>query len=184
MKLIVGLGNPGKKYEKTRHNTGFLVIDKVLEKLNLTLDKEKFNALYTVFNHNGEKVYIVKPLTYMNSSGEAVSQIMKYYDIPVDDLIVTHDDLDLPVGKIRIRKGGSSAGQKGIGNIIELLQTSDIKRVRVGIDKDPQIPVIDYVLGKVKKEDKKAYEDSINRAADAIVYALDHDFDVTMSNFN
>jgi len=184
MKLIVGLGNPGKKYENTRHNTGFLVIDSILKKLNLELDTEKFKALYTIYNHNGEKVIIVKPLTFMNLSGEAVIQIMNYYDISVDDLIIIHDDLDLPVGKVRLRKGGSSGGQKGIGNIIELLKTSDIKRIRVGIDKDPMIPVIDYVLGKIKKEDKEVYKDSIERAADAAIYALDHNFDVTMSNFN
>ena len=121
MKIIVGLGNPGRKYANTRHNTGFLVLDEVLKKLNISLDKEKFNAAYTVYNHNGEKIYFVKPLTFMNLSGEAVAPLMKYYGLSTEDLIVVHDDLDLPVGKIRLREKGSSGGQKGMGNIIELL---------------------------------------------------------------
>ena len=103
MKLIVGLGNPGKKYENTRHNTGFAVIDRTLAKLNVELDKNKFNADYTMINRNGEKIYILKPLTYMNLSGEAVAPFMKYFGIEPEDLVVVHDDLDLPVGKIRLR---------------------------------------------------------------------------------
>ena len=107
MKLIVGLGNPGKKYENTRHNTGFAVIDRTLAKLNVELDKNKFNADYTMINRNGEKIYILKPLTYMNLSGEAVVPFMKYFGIEPEDLVVVHDDLDLPVGKIRLRQSGS-----------------------------------------------------------------------------
>lgn len=184
MKLIVGLGNPGKKYEKTRHNTGFLVIDDVLNKLNIKLDKEKFNAAYTVYNHNGEKIYFVKPMTYMNNSGEAVLPFMKYFNIDLKDLIVVHDDLDLPVGKIRLREKGSSGGQNGMKNIIDLCGSKDIKRIRVGIGKDINIDVVDYVLGKVTKEDKPAYEKSIKKAGDAIIYALDNNFNAVMSNYN
>ena len=147
MKLIVGLGNPGKKYENTRHNTGFAVIDKTLAKLNVELDKNKFNADYTMINRNGEKIYILKPLTYMNLSGEAVAPFMKYFGIEPEDLVVVHDDLDLPVGKIRLRQSGSCGGQNGMRNIIDLLGDSNIKRIRVGIGKDPLIPVVDYVLG-------------------------------------
>ncbi len=184
MKLIVGLGNPGKKYENTRHNTGFKVIDKTLEKLNIKLDNNKFNADYTCINHNGEKVYFLKPLTFMNLSGEAVAPFMKYFNIDVKDLIVVHDDLDLPVGKIRLRQSGSCGGQNGMRNIIDLLHSQDIKRIRVGIGKDPLIPVVDYVLGKTKFEDLKAYEESIDKASDALIYAFDNDFSKTMSNFN
>ena len=185
MKLIVGLGNPGKKYENTRHNTGFAVIDRTLAKLNVELDKNKFNADYTMINRNGEKIYILKPLTYMNLSGEAVVPFMKYFGIEPEDLVVVHDDLDLPVGKIRLRQSGSYGGQNGMRNIIDLLGDSNIKRVRVGIGKDPLIPVVDYVLGKTKKEDLEVYNQALDKASDALIYWLDHDdFSKVMSNFN
>lgn len=185
MKLIVGLGNPGKKYENTRHNTGFAVIDRTLAKLNVDLDKNKFNADYTMINRNGEKIYILKPLTYMNLSGEAVVPFMKYFGIEPEDLVVVHDDLDLPVGKIRLRQSGSCGGQNGMRNIIDLLGDSNIKRIRVGIGKDPLIPVVDYVLGKTKKEDLEVYNQALDKASDALIYWLDHDdFSKVMSNFN
>ena len=183
--MIVGLGNPGKKYENTRHNTGFAVIDRTLAKLNVELDKNKFNADYTMINRNGEKIYILKPLTYMNLSGEAVVPFMKYFGIEPEDLVVVHDDLDLPVGKIRLRQSGSCGGQNGMRNIIDLLGDSNIKRVRVGIGKDPLIPVVDYVLGKTKKEDLEVYNQALDKASDALIYWLDHDdFSKVMSNFN
>ena len=185
MKLIVGLGNPCKKYENTRHNTGFAVIDRTLAKLNVELDKNKFNADYTMINRNGEKIYILKPLTYMNLSGEAVVPFMKYFNIDPEDLVVVHDDLDLPVGKIRLRQSGSCGGQNGMRNIIDLLGDSNIKRIRVGIGKDPLIPVVDYVLGKTKKEDLEVYNQALDKASDALIYWLDHDdFSKVMSNFN
>lgn len=185
MKLIVGLGNPGKKYENTRHNTGFAVIDRTLAKLNAELDKNKFNADYTMINRNGEKIYILKPLTYMNLSGEAVAPFMKYFGIEPEDLVVVHDDLDLPVGKIRLRQSGSCGGQNGMRNIIDLLGDSNIKRIRVGIGKDPLIPVVDYVLGKTKKEDLEVYNQALDKASNALIYWLDHDdFSKVMSNFN
>lgn len=185
MKLIVGLGNPGKKYENTRHNTGFAVIDRTLAKLNVELDKNKFNADYTMINRNGEKIYILKPLTYMNLSGEAVAPFMKYFGIEPEDLVVVHDDLDLPVGKIRLRQSGSCGGQNGMRNIIDLLGDSNIKRIRVGIGKNPLIPVVDYVLGKTKKEDLEVYNQALDKASDALIYWLDHDdFSKVMSNFN
>ena len=183
--MIVGLGNPGKKYENTRHNTGFAVIDRTLAKLNVELDKNKFNADYTMINRNGEKIYILKPLTYMNLSGEAVVPFMKYFGIEPEDLVVVHDDLDLPVGKIRLRQSGSCGGQNGMRNIIDLLGDSNIKRIRVGIGKDPLIPVVDYVLGKTKKEDLEVYNQALDKASDALIYWLDHDdFSKVMSNFN
>ena len=185
MKLIVGLGNPGKKYENTRHNTGFAVIDRTLAKLNVELDKNKFNADYAMINRNGEKIYILKPLTYMNLSGEAVAPFMKYFGIEQEDLVVVHDDLDLPVGKIRLRQSGSCGGQNGMRNIIDLLGDSNIKRIRVGIGKDPLIPVVDYVLGKSIKEELEVYYHALDKASDALIYWLDHDdFSKVMSNFN
>ena len=121
----------------------------------------------------------------MNLSGEAVVPFMKYFGIEPEDLVVVHDDLDLPVGKIRLRQSGSCGGQNGMRNIIDLLGDSNIKRIRVGIGKDPLIPVVDYVLGKTKKEDLEVYNQALDKASDALIYWLDHDdFSKVMSNFN
>ena len=184
MKLIVGLGNPGKEYEKTRHNAGFLVIDRLLDKLNCQLDKKKCKAEYGIYFHKGEKIIIAKPQTYMNLSGDAVSSLMKFYDIDVKDLIVIHDDLDLPLGKIRLRHQGSSGGQKGMGNIINRLNTSNINRIRIGISHDRDIETVDYVLGKFSKEDSKLLNEVVDKAADALIYSFDHNFDEVMSKYN
>ena len=135
MKLIVGLGNIGKEYENTRHNVGFMVVDKLSNKLNANFEQSKFKASIAMINYKGEKVIIMKPSTYMNLSGEAVLACVNFYKILVEDILIIHDDLDLPVGSVRIRMQGSAGGQKGMNNIINLLHTSDIKRIRVGIDK-------------------------------------------------
>jgi len=184
MKVIVGLGNPGKKYEKTRHNTGFLVIDELLKELKVNLDQEGFKAFYTVTRYNDEKIVIVKPQTFMNLSGEAVQQIMHYYKAEVDDLLVVHDDLDLPVGKLRLRRDGSSAGQKGMGNIIDLLGTKNIKRIRIGIANNKDMDTKDYVLGKFTGDDLIDFENSILRAKNAIMCFLDKDFETAMNRYN
>lgn len=184
MKLIVGLGNPGKEYEKTRHNAGFLTIARLSKKLGFELDKSKCKAIYGIYRHNGEKIIFALPQTYMNLSGEAVKSLMKFYDIAVEDLIVIHDDLDLPLGKLRLRHQGSSGGQKGMGNIINLLNTSVINRIRIGISNDKSIDTKDYVLGKISKEDFKIFDEAIDKAAEAVIYGLDHDFDEVMSKFN
>ena len=184
MKLIVGLGNPGKEYDKTRHNAGFMTIDKIACKLNVELDKSKCKAIYGVCKYKDEKVIIAKPQTYMNLSGEAVVSLMHFYGIDINDLLVIHDDLDLPVGKIRLRMAGSSGGQKGMGNIIDLLGSKDIKRIRIGISNNKLIDTKDYVLGKFSKEEKEIFEESSNKAAEAVIYSLDHNFDETMSKYN
>ncbi len=184
MKLITGLGNPGKEYEKTRHNAGFLVIDRVLKELSLTLDREKFRGAYTVAWHNGEKVIFLKPLTYMNDSGSCVREIMDYYDIDHDDLFVIHDDLDLPLGTLRLRKQGSSGGQKGMDSILTHLDDKKIKRMRIGISHDRKIDTKDYVLGRFHDEEEKEFEEVLDKAKDAILYYLDHSFEETMNLFN
>jgi len=184
MKLIVGLGNPGIEYEKTRHNTGFLLIDRFCEKINLKLDKNKCKAIYGIYRYKGDKIIVAKPQTYMNLSGISVSSLMKFYDIDVKDLIVVHDDLDLPVGKLRLRMKGSSGGQKGMGNIIEQLKTQDINRIRVGISNDRNADTKDYVLGRFSKEDEKILNEALDKGSDALIYALDHSFDEVMSKFN
>jgi peptidyl-tRNA hydrolase, PTH1 family len=166
MKLIVGLGNPGKKYEQTRHNTGFLVIDKVAEKLNTQFNQKKFHSLYAVVVYNNEQVMLLKPQTFMNLSGEAVSAAVRFFKIKTEDILIITDDLDLPVGKIRVRASGSAGGQKGLKSIIDHLSANDVPRLRVGIGKNPLIDTVDYVLGKVEPENQELYSKSINEAAD------------------
>ena len=184
MKLIVGLGNPGEEYQKTRHNAGFLLIDRLCEKLDLTLDKKKCQAHYGIYRHKDERIIIAKPQTFMNRSGAAVASLLKFYDIDVQDLIVIHDDLDLPLGKLRLRKQGSSGGQKGMASIIEQLGTSNINRMRIGIGKDKQIDTIDYVLGRFSPEDMQILDETFEKGADALIYSFDHDFELVMSRYN
>ena len=123
MKLIAGLGNPGKEYEKTRHNSGFLAVDKLAEKLGTSITSEKWNALIASVRINGEQVTLMKPLTYMNESGSAISQAVKFYKLQPEDILILHDDMDIPVGALRIRKNGSGGGQKGMKSIINALGT-------------------------------------------------------------
>ena len=184
MKLIVGLGNPGKEYEKTRHNVGFLTLDKLAKKINMDFDKNKCKANYGIYKHNDEKIIIAKPQTYMNSSGEAVISLMKFYDIDIKDVIVIHDDLDLPVGKLRIRYQGSCGGQNGMRSIIDLVGTDKINRIRIGISNNKLIDTVDYVLGKFPKEDLTIINETLDKAVDAIIYSFDYNFEEVMSKFN
>lgn len=149
MKVIIGLGNPGKSYENTRHNAGFLTIDMVARALGVSITTQKFKSLIGETFIKGEKVILVKPQTYMNLSGEAVRRVLDYYDLDASDIMVITDDLDLPVGTLRIREKGSSGGQKGIQDIIDQLGTQNFLRLRIGIGNDKRIPTKDYVLGKI-----------------------------------
>lgn len=183
--LIAGLGNPGIEYEKTRHNTGFGIIDLLIKELKIDLDKKKYNALYSIYKENNNKYIIVKPLTYMNSSGEAISKLCSFYKVNVNDVIVAYDDLDLPIGKVRLRKSGSAGGHNGIKSIISMLNSEEFKRIRVGISKDSKIEVIDYVLGKFKGESLKIHKEGMQKAKDALMYFIEcNDFDKVMSKFN
>ena len=184
MKLIVGLGNPGSEYSRTRHNAGFLLIDRLCEKLGIQTDKNKCKAIYGIYRHGNEKIIIAKPQTYMNLSGTAVSSLMHFYGIGIEDLIVIHDDMDLPLGKLRLRMQGSSGGQKGMGSIIDQLGSDRIKRIRIGISSDRSIDARDYVLGRFSKEEKEILKDVLDKAADAVIYSFDHRFDEVMSRFN
>lgn len=185
MKCIVGLGNPGPKYEKTRHNIGFMVIDELLKRNQWSLDKEKFQGIHTVKHIGTEKVVLLKPLTYMNLSGEAVRPLMDYYDIPLDDILVIYDDLDLEPGKIRLRQKGGHGGHNGIRSLIDHLGTKEFKRVRLGIGRpSTPMPVPNYVLGQFQKEEQEAIAESIMRAADACEAWLDKPFLEVMNRFN
>ena len=183
MKLIVGLGNPGKKYEHTRHNMGFDVVDLFSEQAQIDIDKESFKGLVgrgKIFN---EDILILKPQTYMNLSGESVREIVSYFKIPTEDIIVVYDDMALDVGKIRLRPSGSSGGHKGIQNIIDNLGTQEIKRIRVGIG-EPEFDSIDYVLSKPTKDEKPLIDEAIEKAADAIRNLLKMNFDKGMTTYN
>lgn len=166
MKVVVGLGNPGKEYENTRHNVGFLALDALSHTLGITIKEKKFKALIGEGNFRGTKYILVKPQTYMNLSGESVIEVMKYYKVDIDDLLVISDDLDLTLGSLRLRENGSSGGQKGLKSIMEHLHTQDFNRLRIGIGKNKNIPTVNYVLGKI--EEGTAINDAANCAYDFI----------------
>lgn len=183
--MIVGLGNPGKQYTNTRHNVGFKVIDKLCEKLHVTLDKEKFKGLYCIEHINGEKVLLLKPLTYMNLSGESIQPLMNYYHIPEENLLIIYDDLDLPVGSIRLRQTGSAGGHNGIKSIIAHVGTQTFNRIRIGIDRPkPGINIADYVLSKFSKQELEEIEHVVDRCADACEQWLNKPFVQVMNEFN
>ena len=182
--IIVGLGNPGKKYEGTRHNAGFAALDHVAEKWGVRVTKAKFDALTGTGTAAGVKVLLMKPQTYMNNSGEAVRAAMDFYHLQPQDLLVIYDDMDLAVGRLRLRQKGSAGGHNGIKSIIAHIGTQTFDRIRVGIDKDPRIPTVNWVLGKIRKEDMDAYLESVNEAAKAAVFSVTHEFTETMNQFN
>ena len=184
MKLIVGLGNPGKKYENTRHNMGFMAIDLLSDISKIDIDKEVFNGLLGRGKIFDQDVLLFKPTTFMNLSGTAVQQVAHFFKIPSEDIIVVFDDLALPVGAIRLRESGSSGGQKGMQNIIDNLKTDKIKRIRIGIGKSTYADAADYVLGKPLKEEMPLIEEAINRAVEALKEALKSNFTKAMSQFN
>lgn len=184
MKLIVGLGNPGKEYENTRHNSGFAVMDAIAKECNVDITQNKFKALIGQTRIKGENVLLMKPQTYMNLSGEALIQAVNFYHIDISDILVIYDDLDLPVGKIRLRERGSAGGQNGMKNIIQHLHTQEFNRIRVGIGKDSRVPVIDWVLGKVRKEEKEDYDKAVQMACEAAIFSCTNSFMDTMNRYN
>lgn len=187
MKLIAGLGNPGKEYAKTRHNSGFMAVDRVAEKLNVSITTEKWNALVCDVNIDGQKVILMKPLTYMNESGSAVIQCVKFYHLDPADVLVIHDDMDLPVGSVRIRTRGSAGGQKGMKSIIDAMHTDQIARIRIGVGHSTPGEhdlVPDWVLSSVPKSEMDDYEAALNDARDAAIAWVSEDIDIVMSKYN
>lgn len=183
MKLIVGLGNPGKEYELTRHNSGFRVIDTFAEMVDVDFNHEDFKGVYAKFKLDDEDIILFKPMTYMNLSGTAVQEIVHFYKIDINDILVVYDDLAIKPGDLRLRESGSSGGQKGMQNIIDNLSSDRIKRIRVGIG-EPLDNTIDYVLGKPFGEDKTKIEDAISKASLAIREYLNHGFAKAMCKYN
>lgn len=185
MKLIVGLGNPGRKYKNTRHNVGFMFVDRVAKDANVKfkLDAAKKCEIAEA-QIDGEKVILIKPQTYMNLSGEAVYIIKNYYKIDIKDILVIHDDMDLDVGHIRLRQTGSSAGHKGLQNIIDNLQTNNIVRLKVGVSKPVGEAVIDYVLGDFSKDDKITLELFMDKITNIVKDFNKITFEELMSKYN
>lgn len=190
MKLIVGLGNPGKEYSTSRHNIGFLCINHLARWHRITLDMKQGQARAGKGVIAGNEVVLAKPQTYMNLSGRSVGLLMQKYHLAPEDLIVIHDDLDLPLGKIRIRLGSSAAGHNGIKSIIAFLGTQDFIRIRIGISR-PQAPdesqeetIVDYVLGDFTPEDKPIIEETIHRASEAVVSLINEGLTIAMNKFN
>lgn len=183
MKLIVGLGNPGKKYEHTRHNMGFDVVDLFSDNNQIDIDKEAFKGLVGRGKVYGEDIYVLKPTTFMNLSGESVREIVNYFKIELEDIIVIYDDMALAPGNIRLRASGSSGGHKGMQNIITNLGSENIKRIRIGIG-EPTYDTIDYVLSKPLKEEKPLIEESIEKAVKALEEALKNGLDMAMTKYN
>ena len=185
MKLIVGLGNPGREYELTRHNIGFMAIDELAKRWNISLNEQKFKGVFGAGFVNGEKVILLKPLTYMNLSGESIRPLMDYYKIDVEDFVVLYDDLDIPVGKLRLRMKGSAGGHNGVKSTISHLGTQEFQRIRMGIDRPKNgMKVGDYVLGRFTSEEIPDVNHSIEKAADACEEWLNKPFLQIMNTFN
>ena len=181
--VIVGLGNPGSKYEQTRHNVGFMFVDKIAESYNVSfvLDKQKEAFIADIYI-DGKKHLLVKPVTYMNNSGNAVIKVLNYWNIDPSELIVVYDDMDLEVGKIRIRKFGSAGGHNGMKSIIAHVQTQDFKRIRIGIGRAQDN--IEHVLGKFKPSERPLIEDAVSLAPNLVIDYLAKGIDFLMNRYN
>ena len=184
MKLIVGIGNPGKEYEHTRHNIGFDTIDALCSKLDIVNSKSKFNGIYYEFNYKGEKIILLKPQSYVNLSGEVVRKFIDYFKIDISDILVVVDDLDQEIGKYKLKTNSSSGGHNGLKNIEKYLGTKNYKRLKIGISNKNENNIIDYVLGKFSKEERKTIDSVINIATDIVLDFITLQFDQLMSKYN
>ncbi len=181
MKLIVGLGNPGMEYVHTRHNVGFDIVNMFAKKQGFKFSR-KGKAMVSENNINGEKVILLKPLTFMNLSGEAVARIMNNYNVSPEDMIVVCDDMDLPLGKLRIRRKGSGGGHNGLKNIIDCIKSDNFCRMRVGIGREED--TINYVLSRFSRSDRKVMEESFEKAVNALEALLTETVDKVMNDYN
>jgi len=184
LKLIVGLGNPGKEYENTRHNVGFNVLDKFACEYATQIKNVKFNALTATIEFGSTKLILAKPQTFMNLSGQAVATIRGFYKMELDDILVVTDDMALEPGKIRLRGQGSAGGHNGLKDIIQKLGTEQFARLRIGIGKSPYPDSRNYVLGRFSSEDRKIVEESFEKAAACIKSWLKNGIDKAMTEFN
>ena len=183
IRLVAGLGNPGREYEGTRHNAGFLVIDRLASRLGLDL---KFSAAWqTLWGRSGDGCIFLKPMTFMNASGRAVRACAGFYKVEAAHVLVVYDDLALPLGQLRLRKNGSSGGQNGMESVIEHLGTGEVPRLRVGIGAaGRERSMVDHVLGTFTRAERDALDGAIDRAADAVEHARRHGVEAAMNLFN
>jgi PTH1 family peptidyl-tRNA hydrolase len=181
--LVAGLGNPGRKYENTRHNLGFRVVDQIAERLGVEFSQKK-DYLISEGLYGDQRMVLIKPLTFMNLSGMAVRTVLRYRAISPDNLIVVHDDLDLPVGRIRIRRRGSSGGHKGVQSIIDQSGTSEFIRVKIGIDGPRDRPAEIYVLEKFHPNEREIINEAVSRASDAVFRIVMDGVSHAMTEYN
>ena len=183
--LIVGLGNPGREYRDNRHNVGFMLIDRLSVRLNARLTRVQAKALVGPVNYEGNKLILAKPQTYMNLSGQSIQGLARFYKVPLENMIVAHDDLDLPFGSIRIRPGGGPGGQKGVASTIERLGTKDFRRLRIGIGRPPgRMDPSAYVLQNFAQSDSILLSEILDRAAEAALTFVTNGLDAAMNKFN
>ena len=184
--LIVGLGNPGKDYQRTRHNAGFRAIDALADKLGCKIDRLKFQGLYTQTVYGGKKLYLLKPQTYMNLSGRSVLQLSAYFNIPPQRIIVLFDDISLPPGRLRIRAEGSAGGHNGIKSIIAEVGSQDFPRVKIGVGAKPhpEQDLADWVLSTFSAQEEKALTSALDRAADAALTIIDKGVPEAANRYN
>jgi len=185
LRLVVGLGNPGKTYSKTRHNVGFMVVDKVSDAFSIALEKQKFDTRFGIGSVNSVKIVLAKPMAYMNRSGPQVQNIAGYFRILCEDMLVVHDDIDLAFGRLKIKEKGGDGGHKGVRSIIDAFGGGDFTRLRIGVGRpDAENDAADYVLGKFTLEERKVLSQIITTAKDAIVTILCKGTKEGMNRFN
>ena len=184
--LIVGLGNPGKEYERSRHNCGWRAIDVLADKLSCKVDKGKFQGLYGQVNYNGKKLFLLKPLTYMNLSGRSVLQLSSYFNIPPQRIIVLFDDISLEPGRLRIRPDGSAGGHNGIKSIIAEVGSQAFPRVKIGVcgKPNPEYDLASWVLSSFSASEEKALVSALDRAVDAALCIIDHGVSEAANRYN
>lgn len=183
--LIVGLGNPGLKYRSSRHNVGFMLLDRLAARLGVQFTRMEMKALVTKASYKDERLILVKPHTFMNLSGQAVGGLLKYYQAPISRLIVAHDDVDLPFGTLRLRPGGGSGGQRGIASIIERLGQQDFPRLRIGIGRPPgRMDAADYVLQDFSADEKQRIQMTLDDAVEALLLFVSDGLNSAMNRFN
>ncbi len=184
--LIVGLGNPGKEYERTRHNAGWRAVEVLASKLGCKIDKGKFQGLYCQTNYNGRKLYLLKPMTFMNLSGRSVLQLSAYFNIPPQRILVLFDDISLEPGRLRVRSDGSAGGHNGIKSIIAEVGSQDFPRVKIGVGgkAHPDQDLADHVLSGFSANEEKAFQSALERAADAALSIMDQGVAETANRYN
>ncbi|MFP4193337.1 MAG: aminoacyl-tRNA hydrolase [Desulfosalsimonas sp.] len=183
--LIAGLGNPGRKYRFTRHNVGFMAAEKVADGCRILIDKKKFKNKYGTGVYGGSKIIVAQPRDYMNRSGPPLCQLSGYFDIPIENILVIHDDIDIEKGKIKIKEKGGHGGHNGVKSIIEAFGSGNFPRLRIGIGRpEPPADVTDYVLGRLTDEEKELFETALSNAEDAVLTMIRNGLNEAMNRFN